>query len=61
MTDEEIISYFCGKRRMRIHKKISPTNVPGGGYWLNDVEVDVKQLVAVYRKYSGNETITMSD
>lgn len=61
MTDEEIISYFQGKNHMRILKKISPVHVPGGGYWLNDVEVDVMQLVEAYKKYAVKETITMSN
>src|ERR1700761_4689123 len=59
LTDEEILARFKGKNRVDIHKKISPVNVPGGGYWLNGVEVDVKQIIDVYRKYVGRETIVV--
>lgn len=37
----------------------TPTNVPGGGYWLNDTEVDAKQLIDAYKMYAAKETITM--
>jgi len=59
-TNEEIISFFGTNNRMDVHKKIpTPTNVPGGGYWLNNVEVNVEQLIDAYRKYAINERIVM--
>ncbi len=61
LTDEEILLYFGKNNRMDVHKKIpTPTNVPGGGYWLNDVEVNVEQLIDAYRKYAAKERIVMS-
>ena len=59
LTDKEILARFHGNNRIQIYKKISVTNVPGGGYWLNDVEVDEKQIIEMYRKYAGNETIVV--
>jgi hypothetical protein len=61
LTDEEILVRFQGKNRMDIHKKITPTNVPDGGYWLNNVEVDVRQFIDAYKKYAGNETIVLGN
>lgn len=60
-TDEEILLYFGKNNRMDVHKKIpTPTNVPGGGYWLNNVEVNAEQLIDAYRKYAAKERIVMS-
>lgn len=39
--------------------QFTPTKVDNGGYWLNTVEVDLAQLVAAYRLYSGKKTIVM--
>jgi hypothetical protein len=61
LSNEKILEYFGGKNSMRIHKKIPTTHVPGGGYWLNDVEVNVEQLFDAYRNYVINETIVMGD
>jgi hypothetical protein len=61
LTDEDIISYFGKNNCMKIDKKIpNITNVPGGGYWLNNVEVNVEQLADAYRKYATTEKIIMS-
>ncbi|KAG0081442.1 hypothetical protein BGZ90_008248 [Linnemannia elongata] len=62
LTDEKILSYFGVNNAMQVQKKNfpAPTNVPGGGYWLNDVEVDVNQLFIAYRTYIANERIVMS-
>jgi hypothetical protein len=62
LTDESIFSYFGGYNAMQVKKKNfpAPTNVPGGGFWLNEVEVDVNQLFTAYRTYVANESIVMS-
>lgn len=62
-TDGQILLYFAGRNSMTIHRKKIPTpiNVPGGGYWLNNVEVDVKQLIDAYKMYAAKETITMGN
>lgn len=60
LTDNQILAYFQGNNTMTIFANIpTPTNVPNGGYWLNDVEVDVNQLIHAYRAYSGAKTIVM--
>jgi hypothetical protein len=59
-TDQQILAYFAGNNNMSIHKKIpTPTHVPGGGYWLNNVEVDVGQLIDAYKLYAARERIVM--
>jgi hypothetical protein len=60
-TDEEILARFQGKTQMDIYKKISPINVPNGGYWLNGIEVDVRQFIDAYKKYAGDETIVVGN
>jgi hypothetical protein len=61
LTNEKILSFFGDKNVMEIHAKIPPpTHVPGGGYWLNGIEVNVEQLFDAYRTYIINERILMS-
>ena len=51
-SDNDIKGFLQGRNSMTVQATIlPPTNVPGGGYWLNDVEVDLDQLIQAYREY----------
>ena len=61
VSDEAIVSFFAGRNKMHVDsKKVSPKHVPDGGYWLNGVEVDVRQLIDAYKEYTMKVPVVMS-